>query len=286
MITMIAANVLNVPLNIFLVWGIWFIPPLGAEGSAWATTTVRWMLALSMIAYVWFMRDHACFEVRAPRVRLAEWWRASAHQRRLGYAAGASLSLESASFATLGLFAGVLGPLALGAYTITLNLIALPFMSAVGLASATGVRVGVAYGRRDRHEMMMAGWTGLAVTSAILALIATTFALFPDKIAALFTTEPSLLAVTMPLVAFSALILIADGGQVVMANALRGRGDTWVPTALHFFSYFGVMIPVAAVLALWLDRGVLGLFEGILIASIVSITVLSVRFHVLSRAAI
>lgn len=138
----------------------------------------------------------------------------------------------------------MVGPLALGAYTISLNLIALPFMTAVGLASATGVRVGVAYGRRDRRDIVMAGWTGLGVTSAILAVVACLFALFPEQIGGLFTTDPQLLAVTVPLVTFSAFILIADGGQVVMANALRGQADTWVPTALHFFSYYGVMIPL------------------------------------------
>jgi MATE family multidrug resistance protein len=280
MVVMILANLLNVPLNIILVWGAWGIPAMGAEGSAWATTAVRWMLALSLLAYVWNLPDRVLLRVREP---VGRWWRGADHQRRLGYAAGASLALESSAFSILGLFAGMVGPLALGAYTISLNLIALPFMTAVGLASATGVRVGVAYGRRDRHDIVMAGWTGLGVTSAILAVVACLFALFPSQIGGLFTTDPQLLAVTVPLVTFSAFILIADGGQVVMANALRGQADTWVPTALHFFSYYGVMIPLGAVLALSAGRGVVGLFEGILIASLVSISVLSLRFHLLSR---
>ena len=158
MVVMIAANLLNVPLNFILVWGAWGIPAMGAEGSAWATTTVRWMLALSLLAYVWNLGDRSLLRIRLPA---GQWWRGAAHQRRLGYAAGASLALESSAFSILGLFAGMVGPLALGAYTISLNLIALPFMTAVGLASATGVRVGVAYGRRDRHDVVMAGWTGL-----------------------------------------------------------------------------------------------------------------------------
>jgi MATE family multidrug resistance protein len=239
------------------------------------------MLALSLLAYVWNLGDRSLLRIRLPA---GQWWRGAAHQRRLGYAAGASLALESSAFSILGLFAGMVGPLALGAYTISLNLIALPFMTAVGLASATGVRVGVAYGRRDRHDVVMAGWTGLGVTSTILAVVACLFALFPEQIGGFFTSDPQLLSITVPLVAFSAFILIADGGQVVMANALRGQADTWVPTALHFFSYYGVMIPLGAVLALSAGRGVVGLFEGILIASMVSISVLSLRFHLLSRA--
>ncbi|UEM23488.1 MATE family efflux transporter [Skermanella mucosa] len=281
MIAMIAANLLNIPLNIILVWGAWGIPALGAEGSAWATTGVRWMLALSLMAYVWHLSDRDRYGIRR---RVTRWWSGAVRQRQLGYAAGISLALESSAFSILGLFAGMVGPLDLGAYTILLNLVALSFMTAVGLATATGVRVGVAYGRRDRREIMVAGWTGLGVTTVILAVFAVLFALLPRNIGGLFTADPEMLALTVPLVAFSALILIVDGGQVVMASALRGQADAWVPTVLHFFSYYGIMIPLAAALTLWAGRGVAGLLEGILIASIFSVTVLSVRFHLLSRA--
>ena len=281
MVVMILANLLNVPLNIILVWGAWGVPAMGAEGSAWATTIVRWMLALSMMAYVWYLPDRDRYGIRRTVTR---WWSGAAHQRRLGYAAGISLALESSAFSILGLFAGMVGPLDLGAYTILLNLVALSFMTAVGLATATGVRVGVAYGRRDRREIMVAGWTGLGVTTVILAVFAVLFALLPGTIGGLFTADPEMLALTVPLVAFSALILIVDGGQVVMASALRGQSDAWIPTVLHFFSYYGIMIPLGAALALWAGRGVTGLLEGILIASVFSVAVLSIRFHLLSRA--
>ena len=72
MVVMIVANLLNVPLNLILVWGAWGIPAMGAEGSAWATTTVRWMLALSLLAYVWNLGDRALLRIRLPA---GQWWR-------------------------------------------------------------------------------------------------------------------------------------------------------------------------------------------------------------------
>jgi MATE family multidrug resistance protein len=280
MVVMIAANLVNVVLNYVLVWGAFGLPALGAVGSAWATTGVRWLMALGLLLYVWNLRDRDRLAIRK---RQEGWWRQGDRQRRIGFAAGSSMGLESAAFATLGLFAGLLGPLALGAHTVALTLLALPFMAAVGLGGATAVQVGTAYGEGNRADLVLAGWTGLGVTSIILAAVACLFAIFPGAIARMFTANAELQQVTAPVVAFSSLILVADGGQVVMGNALRGRGDTWIPTALHFFSYFGVMIPAAALFGLYLGRGVLGLFEGVLIASIVSVTVLSVRFHILSR---
>ena len=83
----------------------------------------------------------------------------------------------------------------------------------------------------------------------------------------------------MPAVGLAAWVLMADGGQAVMANALRGRGETWITTACHVFSYLVVMVPLSWFLALPAGRGVNGLLEGILIASILSLLLLGGRFH-------
>lgn len=280
MVAMIVANLLNVPLNWILIEGRFGFPAMGAEGSAWATTVLRWGLAAGIVGYALCMRDARTFGAWGG---LAGWWRDGARARRLGYGGGASQALESSAFMMLGLIAGWVGPLALGGYAIGLNLIALPFMAAVGLASATAVRVGEAHGRGDRAGVAGAGWVGLGVTGAVLAVVAAFYALAPETIAAAFTRDEDLLERTAGLIAFSSLILVADGGQAVMANALRARGDAWMPAALHFLSYFAVMVPLSGVLAIALGRGVAGLFEGILVASLVSVGVLSLRFLALAR---
>ncbi|HYC04721.1 MAG TPA: MATE family efflux transporter [Azospirillaceae bacterium] len=280
MVAMLLANVANVGLNWVFVFGKLGFPEMGAEGAAWATTSLRWATAIGLVVYVLTMADHERF---ASRGTLRGWWRDGAEQRRLGYAAGLSQGLESSAFGALGLFAGMLGALALAAYTVALNLLALPFMAALGLASATAVRVGAAHGAGDRRELVTAGWMGLAVTSVILAVAGAFYGLLPETIAGAFAKEPELIAAILPLIGFSAWILVVDGGQVVMASALRGRGDAWIPTALHFVSYYAVMIPAGAALAFWAGRGVLGLYEGIFIASVVSVAILSARFWWLSR---
>ena len=280
----IAANAVNALLNWVFVFGHAGLPALGAVGSAWSTTIVRWALAAAMIAYVWYLRDHDRLGVRRPAPGgLLGGWRAGTQQRRIGHAAGASFGVEAAAFHGLSLLSGLMGALALGAYTVALNLLALPFMAALGLAGATTVRVGHAHGARDRHGMALAGWTGLGMTALFLLPAVAAFALVPHPIARLFAVDPALVEAIAPVVAFSAWILIADGGQVVMGQALRGRGDVWVPTFLHTISYIVLMVPVSAALAFWAGHGLMGLFEGILIASLFSVAILSSRFAWLAR---
>lgn len=282
MVVMLIGNVLNVGLNWVLVWGHFGFPAMGAEGAAWATTILRWLSAVGLMAYVWW---HPMREVWGVRGGFAGWWRQSGEQRQIGYAAGLSNAVEGSAFAALALFAGWLGVAAVGAYTIGLNLIALPFMCALGLATATSVRVGNAYGAGDRTEMQVAGWTGLGVTTGLLMLVGLFFLTCSTVIASQFTNDPALIAVTAPLLAFSAWLLVADGGQVVMAQALRGRSDTWIPTALHLVSYYVIMMPAGYYLAFTLGHGVMGLFEGIFIASFVAVSFLAARFWWLSRQA-
>ena len=80
-------------------------------------------------------------------------------------------------------------------------------------------------------------------------------------------------------VAFIAWVFVPDGGQAVMANALRGRKDVWAPSIIQTVSFFGVMVPIGYLSTFTYDNGVVGLFHGILAGCIVSLTWLSLRFH-------
>ncbi|HBN51093.1 MAG TPA: MATE family efflux transporter, partial [Thalassospira sp.] len=63
---------------------------------------------------------------------------------------------------------------------------------------------------------------------------------------------------------------------------LRGAGDKWVPTILHLVSYICVMIPSGYYLTFVVGLGVAGLFWGIVIASLVAVSGLAIRFAIVS----
>ena len=59
---------------------------------------------------------------------------ASIEQRRIGYGAGVSNFFEVAAFASMNIFAGWIGGLAVAAWAIVLNVAAIVFMVPLGLA--------------------------------------------------------------------------------------------------------------------------------------------------------
>ena len=83
----------------------------------------------------------------------------------------------------------------------------------------------------------------------------------------------------VPLIFWVALALVTDGGQAVIANALRGRQDVWTACIMQALAFLGIMVPLTWILAFPAGNGAAGLFQGVLIAATVSIFLLGARLH-------
>ena len=280
MIAMWLANAVNLLLNLWLVPGGFGVEAGGAVGSAWATFGARTALMLMLLAYIATMPEARSLGVfaRPPREPAAE-----GEQRRIGYAAGGSYFVEVSAFSAMTIIAGWLGTYAVAAWSVVLNVSAVVFMVPLGLATATGVLVSRAYGARDRHGMFRAGILGLWCAGAITGVIALLVWPGAEFIAGLYTREAIPLALAASGLALAALFFVADGLQVVAAQALRSRTDIWVPTAMHVTSYAVVMLPLGWVLAHPAGLGLNGIVWAIIIASLVSAGFLCGRFAWLAR---
>ena len=237
-------------------------------------------LAIATLAYILRLKEARAWGVfdKPPRDPPAE-----AEQRRVGYGSGASNFFEVASFSGMNIIAGWIGPIAVAGYSIVLNVASVVFMVPLGLATATAVLVGRAYGRRDDEGIRRAALIGFAVAGAFGVVINIVVALLPGPIAGLYTRDAAALALTVPALLFCSLLFAPDALQVVVAQALRARGDVWPPTFTHLASYILVMTPMAYVLAIPMHMGLMGLIWGINVSGVVSAGLLLGRFWMRSR---
>src|SRR5208283_5461852 len=83
---------------------------------------------------------------------------------RLGLPIGLMIGAEVGIFSAATLVMGLIGPAALEAHTIALQLASLAFMVPLGLGQAASVRIGHAYGARDRDSIARAGLAALSLT--------------------------------------------------------------------------------------------------------------------------
>ncbi|HEY8617352.1 MATE family efflux transporter [Phenylobacterium sp.] len=279
-VAMWAANVVNLGLVLLFVPGTLGLPAWGAVGAAWATFGARTFLALAMLAFIATMPEARALGVFAkPPLDRA----GATEQRRIGYGAGISNFLEVAAFASMNVIAGWLGGLAVAAWAIVLNVAAIVFMVPLGLATGAAVLVGKAYGARDPAGVNRAGAVSFGVTAVFGVVV--TLVVWPaaELISRGYTTDVKTIALAAPALALATLMFLPDCLQVVAAQALRARGDVWLPTGTHLTSYILVMMPLAYVLAIPMGLHLTGIVWAVIIASVVSAVLLLARFWLLSR---
>lgn len=285
MLVMLGANVVNFGLNWLLIYGVslgglTLSEPMGAAGAALATTLVRWLTAIVIIGYIWIMPERERYGIRGGGPRLGF---AGRRLRSLGFPIGIAMFIEVAAFMAMTQLAGLLGPYEIAGYQIAHNLVALVFMSAIGLGAATGIRVGNAVGREDPPGVRMAGMVGVGLVAAAMALLGSTFVLIPDVLLSFYTTEAAVAAMAMTALGVAATMMMFDGSQAVLMNALRGLGDVWVPMGLQFVAFWLLALPAGYVFAFRLGLGTAGLMGGIYVGCVAATLFAGLRFAVVSR---
>jgi len=281
MAIMIAANIINIFANYIMVYGLYGVPEMGAEGSIWATFIVRCAQVAAILSYVWFFLDHEKYGVRKPQIN----WAAGRDLRRIGYASGISMGLENTAFNVLVLFAGFLGTVAVAAHVIMINVFALFFMMGLGFGVATSVSVGNAYGAGDMEAVKRWAWLGLSVQTMVMVVAGVLQFFTADISAAFFSEDPAVIGLAAALIAWVSIGIVFDTGQSLVSMSLRARGDTWIPTLIHFIAYGVVMIPLAYVMIFPLGRGAMGLADGVILGTLVPFALVMLRYRALDRKA-
>ncbi|HWA21683.1 MAG TPA: MATE family efflux transporter [Caulobacterales bacterium] len=273
MLVIWAANVINVAMAVTLT------PIYGAVGAAWGTVGGRAFTVVALITWILLAKSSRAYDVKRTLANAPSY----AALLAVGAAAALSQVAEAGAFSGMTVIAGRIGADAVAGYQILLNMLSVVFMVALGMSSGTAVLVADATGRRDARGVAHAGWTGMAVNSLAMAAAALLIVVFAAPIAHTFTADLALAAVLITVMPLTALIPLPDGGQSVCSSALRARGDNWFPTASHILAYVFVMPPLGFFLGEINGWGVRGLMTAILLASVLSVSVLVARFALLSR---
>ncbi len=272
MVVMLLANLVNLGLNYLLMFGPW---QLGAAGAALATTLTRWLMCLALLGYVLTMPGRRHYGVGAP---LAGHWSIQLRLLQLGWPMALSFGLEHAAFGVASVFAGWLGAAPLAAYQIVLNVMSVIYMLAIGLAVATGVRVGNAAGRGDPVGMARAGWVGIGLVALLMLGLMPLLHGLRNWLVAGYTSEPAVAALAVAGLAVAVWLLLVDASQGVATGALRGMADLWAVAAIQLASFWGIAIPACYLLAFNANYGILGLLFGLFLGLAAACILLVWRF--------
>lgn len=283
LISVVAANLFNVVATMYLVFGgadlpAWTgplrsMPGLGVAGAAIGTTLCT-LLQLGIMSYAVGRLPVAGFERGMRRLR----WPDVRTAAKVGTPIGLQMGAEVGVFALAGLLAGRLGTLDLAAHQISLSLASMSFTVAVGVGAAGAVRVGHAVGARDPVRTRIAGLISFVAGGGFMGLSAMVFWIIPGPLASLLTDKPEVISAAIPLLAVAAFFQISDGLQAVGAGVLRGAGDTRFSFVANLVGHYAVGLPVALLLGVVFDMGVVGIWWGLCAGLTAVAAVLLTRF--------
>jgi len=258
---MISANLIHFAGNYALIYGHFGMPALGATGSGLSTTLSRYYMLCVLLGYlVWHDRREHWHLLRCAGQL---YWKRIAGIVRLGAPASAQVGLEVGVFSACTLLAGRLGAVAVSAHQIALITISLTFMVPLGVAQATSVRVGNAIGRRDAEAANVSGWSGVALSAGFMSCSAIVLWTLPLPIVHVFSYDPEIAKVGVPLLALAALFQFFDGVQVTAIGALRGSGNTRTAMITDLVGFWVIGLPLGTWLCFGRGWGVRGLWVGL-----------------------
>ncbi len=278
MVITLSANLLNVLLNYLLIYGYGGMPAWGLNGAGVATLVSRIMMAAVMMRYVlrapWF--QWSPLRLRTLQRRLFR------RMLKIGVPTGFQYIFEVGAFSFASIMMGWLGTRALAAHQIALNLAAVSYMVATGLAAAATVRVGNQLGRRDLPNLRRVGNSTLLMSTVLMGTSAGVFLLLNDTLPTLYVDEVPVIDLAASLLVIAAFFQLSDGVQAVALGVLRGMADVKTPTLITLIAYWGVGLPVAYGLAFPLGWGAAGIWVGLLISLTLAAVLLVLRFRRLS----
>lgn len=261
----VLGTLINLPLNYIFIYGKLGLPAMGGIGCGWATSISNGVAALALLIYLNRSAVYRRFHL------LADWAKPDAagirYILRLGIPIGFTIFVEASMFSVIALFLAPLGPVIVAGHQIALNVVSLVFMLPLSIGMALTLRVSFLVGAKAPDTARLIARSSLILASAVALVFAVLLFVFAEGIAALYTGEQDVQAVTVTLLVYAAFFQIADVIQVTCISALRGYKDTSIPMLIMLFSFWGVGLPLGWVLTFtdWLlpAMGAAGFWVGL-----------------------
>jgi MATE family multidrug resistance protein len=262
----VATVLFNVLANYVLVFGHFGLPALGMFGSGLATAMSNTLLFVALAVTISVAKRFRRYHL------FGRWWRADWPRLqalwRLGLPIGATMAFEITVFNAAVFLIGSFGPIAIAAHAIALQIAGISFMVPLGLSQAATVRVGLAYGARDRAGISRAGWTAFMLALVFNTAMSALLLVAPGTLIGAFlpTDDPANAPVVVLAHGFlfcAALFQIADGVQAVCAGMLRGLQDTRIPMLYAALGYWGFGAPLALLAAFPAGLAGIGVWIGL-----------------------
>lgn len=264
MLLTLLANLLNIGLTAWLVFGGGLVPALGVQGAALGSS-LAWLLVSGPA--LWIFLRAVGWKWRGGRRRASPWLalrrRLLLRGLRIGLPLGMQRVLQVTGFLAFTGMLAQMGDAALAAHQVALRIVSLSFLPGHGIGEAACVLVGKYVGARDlpaaRRAFRNAVWLAVVVMGAAGVL----FFSVPDMLLGLFLQEGPVMALGRKLLAVAAFFQVFDAIALSASGALNGGGDTRFTMLVGVACSWLICVPGAYLCGVVLGMGAVGAWIGL-----------------------
>ena len=276
MVITLLMNGLNILLNWVFIYGNWGFEPMGAAGAGLGSLISRIGMPLCFWVVMAFHREWKQY-LRMAWQRFS--WLRIRELGKIGFPIGGQTLLETFLFTASFVIIGWISKEALAAHQVANQIADMTFMLALGIGSATTIRVSHQLGEGNLHGVRMASNASIHLVLLMNTIGAALMIGLRNYIPTLFTEDQEVIAIASQLIVVAGLFQYADGLQAVGAAMLRGITDVKVPMVIAFVAYIVVGLSVGLLCAFPLQMGATGIWIGFICGLALAAICFHIRFQ-------
>ena len=256
------SNIINIVLDPILIFGWGFIPAMGIEGAAIATTIGRGVGVLVQLWSLFNIGKH----IRIVKDQLI--WDGAVILTIFKTSLGGigQMIVAMTSWIFLMRILSDIGSEAVAGATIAIRIMMFTMMPAWGLSNAAATLVGQNLGSGSPERAEKAVWRTGFYNMGYLVIVSFAFFFFNEQLIGIFTSDARVIAIGSEWLSILSFSFFVYGWWMVSVQAFNGSGDTKTPTYINLVFFWLIQIPLCYYLALELNWQQTGVFWGVFIS--------------------
>ncbi|MBR1461650.1 MATE family efflux transporter [bacterium] len=249
---------LNLLLNIIFVFGWGVIPSMGAAGLAIASLIVRYFMGFALLIYCRTIMRVNNYHEKGYYVSLV----------KIGLPIALAILVEFFAFNIIAILMGRVAGVYAAAQNLICTITTISFMIPFAISNAIAVKVGFSNGAENYVDLKRFAYTGTLMSEIFMAFSAIMVLLFPKFIIGIFTKDPELIKIALPVMLVLVIFQLFDGLQISLSGICKGIKQTKIILLANFIAYWLISIPLGYTLGLKYNLKLVGFWIGLLVAAV------------------
>jgi putative MATE family efflux protein len=256
MIVTVMMNVISIIGSFIAIKGWFGLPVTGVTGVAYSFIVARIFIIVALFYFV--------YKQLSLKFHIKEMFKINKSDVKGLLSIGIPSAGENISYqlsqVVITSFVALTGAAALAARVYILNISMLCFLFTVAIAQGTQILIARYTGAKQYDRAIKRGLKTLRIAFLVSAGVSLAVALIGEPILNVFTTDPAIIAIALPVL--WAIVFIEPGRamNIVLMGSLKSVGDVRFPVVIGMICMWGIAVVFSYIFGVTLGLGLLGIW--------------------------